>query len=283
MLDGSSGEQLARCGLYTNCIQGISRKSRLQSPEKIIAVLKNAEKVYSSLDNVAKGDLPFDDDFLRSQHAQLLEGEFDNYTCEFAASLIPMGKYRQVPCIVQHHRSSSETHFCLAEMLQQELLWFFEQAGQVLNDPLADPFQACAWLQHSYLRIHPFGDGNGRLGRMISSLPLIKAGLPPVHVAVERKFEYFDALMAADGENDIDVLATFLQSEIFHALDLLLKYVAPPTRSVLTPRGRGRGRGRRDRIGQSGGLEHSLKAGKSPLPNKEKEHDQAGHGDEDPL
>ena len=250
LLDGTSGEQLSRCGLYANCIQGISRKSRLQNPNQIISILKNAQKVYTNLEGAAQGKIQFGQAFLKQQHAQLLEGnnisvEFDDYSETLVCSLVPMGKFRRVPCVAQHHRDNAETQFCLPGHMECELKWFFEQADTVLNDSSADPYRACAWLQHAFLKIHPFGDGNGRVGRMISSIPLLKAGLPPVFVSVENKFEYFDALIAADDNQDIDMLASFLQRETFHALDKLLRYIPSPTRSVTPRRRRGCSR-RRD-------------------------------------
>lgn len=57
-----------------------------------------------------------------------------------------------------------------------------------------DPFRVCAWLQYAYLMIHPFGDGNGRVARIISSIPLLRVGLPPVIVSVESAEAYFEAL-----------------------------------------------------------------------------------------
>jgi Fic family protein len=55
-----------------------------------------------------------------------------------------------------------------------------------------------AWLQWAFLCIHPFGDGNGRVSRIISSLPLIKLYLPPVVVLKAKKQQYFECLDAAD-------------------------------------------------------------------------------------
>lgn len=55
-----------------------------------------------------------------------------------------------------------------------------------------------AWLQWAFLCIHPFGDGNGRVARIISSVPLVKEGLPPIVVVKSKKDEYFRCLDIAD-------------------------------------------------------------------------------------
>ncbi|MEX3727434.1 Fic family protein [Bilophila wadsworthia] len=40
-------------------------------------------------------------------------------------------------------------------------------------------------LHIPFVHIHPFADGNGRLARLISNLPLLRAGLPPIIIPKE--------------------------------------------------------------------------------------------------
>ena len=51
-------------------------------------------------------------------------------------------------------------------------------------------------LHISFVRIHPFFDGNGRLSRLVSNLPVLKAGLPPIIIPREKRKEYIDLLSA---------------------------------------------------------------------------------------
>jgi Fic family protein len=50
-------------------------------------------------------------------------------------------------------------------------------------------------------RIHPFFDGNGRMARLVANLPVIRAGLPPIVVARERRREYIGLLSAYDSSH----------------------------------------------------------------------------------
>ena len=43
-------------------------------------------------------------------------------------------------------------------------------------------------------KIHPFLDGNGRVGRLVLNFMLIKEGFLPISIPVKRRYEYFDLL-----------------------------------------------------------------------------------------
>ena len=49
-------------------------------------------------------------------------------------------------------------------------------------------------LHIPFVHIHPFADGNGRLARLISNLPLLRAGLPPIIIPKEWRQEYISLL-----------------------------------------------------------------------------------------
>ncbi|MCU0856983.1 MAG: Fic family protein [Pontiellaceae bacterium] len=51
-----------------------------------------------------------------------------------------------------------------------------------------------AWTHMSFVRIHPFFDGNGRIARLIANLPLLKCGYPPLLISPARRAEYIDLL-----------------------------------------------------------------------------------------
>lgn len=49
-------------------------------------------------------------------------------------------------------------------------------------------------LHVSFVRIHPFFDGNGRLARLIANIPVIRSGLPPIIIPREGRKQYIDTL-----------------------------------------------------------------------------------------
>lgn len=61
-----------------------------------------------------------------------------------------------------------------------------------------------AWTHLSFVRIHPFFDGNGRIARLIANLPLLKCGHPPLLIGQSRRSEYIDLLW--EYENAVGVI-----------------------------------------------------------------------------
>ena len=54
--------------------------------------------------------------------------------------------------------------------------------------------KAYARLHVAFVGVHPFFDGNGRIARLVSNLPCLKAGYPPIIIAKEKRYEYITAL-----------------------------------------------------------------------------------------
>lgn len=55
---------------------------------------------------------------------------------------------------------------------------------------------AYASLHLAFVTIHPFFDGNGRMARLVSNLPVLKAGFPPVIVPKEDRKRYLETVSA---------------------------------------------------------------------------------------
>ena len=71
--------------------------------------------------------------------------------------------------------------------------------------------EAIAEFHLRFEGIHPFIDGNGRTGRLILNLELIKAGLLPVNIKFADQRNYYDCFDAYyDGERIADVLTEML-------------------------------------------------------------------------
>ena len=50
------------------------------------------------------------------------------------------------------------------------------------------------WAHMTFVRIHPFFDGNGRIARLIANLPVLRGGVPPIVIPSGRRSDYIDLL-----------------------------------------------------------------------------------------
>jgi Fic family protein len=64
----------------------------------------------------------------------------------------------------------------------------------------------------AFVSVHPYMDGNGRMGRFLMNVMLASGGYPWTIIRVERRSEYMAALDAASGREDIAPFARFIAS-----------------------------------------------------------------------
>lgn len=219
--EGQTWPKLIRRGFYVNSIDGISQISKKKKKETVIQILKNTQESLQYISECLNDSNNFTTDFIKKIHATLLKNDnIDEEQDEGITvyRLICTGKFRKVACIVTHQDETEVTQYCHHSDIDSEMASYCEKARDMLENETINPFMKAAWLQWAFLRIHPFEDGNGRVSRIISSIPLTKLHLPPIVVTSEHKPEYFQALHRADREYDLKPLSLFLCSSLVRAM-----------------------------------------------------------------
>jgi len=86
----------------------------------------------------------------------------------------------------------------------------FSAAVVISDPPLLPPpppksLVLASLFHHKFEKIHPFMDGNGRIGRMLLNLILLENNYPPLIVHKKFREEYLDSMKDADKENILSI------------------------------------------------------------------------------
>lgn len=101
--------------------------------------------------------------------------------------------------------------------------------GEALSAPLPE---ALALLHGAFERVHPFLDGNGRAGRLVLNLILVRLGYPPVIIFKQRRPAYLSALSRSDAGDQGPLGELIARAMLDNLNRFIVPNVAGPARLV---------------------------------------------------
>lgn len=129
------------------------------------------------------------------------------------------GEYKDTP---NHVRTATgEMHYYASPEETPALMTALFDWLSASRDAMPAPVRS-ALFHHAFVSIHPFGDGNGRMTRLLSNLLLMQAGYPPVVVRQQDRTAYYGALRQADA-GEMTPLIGFLGEGLIRSLDIQLQ------------------------------------------------------------
>lgn len=130
------------------------------------------------------------------------------FTPSVRANLFPperLAGFRNLPVYITNSRHVPPAHSAVVDCMQT----LFELIREEEN-----AFVKAVLGHFVFVFIHPYMDGNGRMGRFIMNLMLISGGYNWTIIRVERRTEYMLALEEASTKGNIEPFTLFILSEI---------------------------------------------------------------------
>jgi Fic family protein len=121
------------------------------------------------------------------------------------------GKLRNVDVIIRDsagnvvHRGAS--YRVVPKLLKQLAKWYMTHKNKY------PPLLLAALTHNEFENIHPFQDGNGRVGRLLLNYVLLKHNYPPINITLKDRKKYYQVLQDYEKTRDIKSTLKFLISQ----------------------------------------------------------------------
>lgn len=118
------------------------------------------------------------------------------------------GQLRNVEVVVRNSRGGilhqgvpfSQLHSALNDMIS----WYKENKNKF------KPLVLASIIHNQFEYIHPFQDGNGRVGRLLLNFALLKNKYPPINISLEDRAEYYLTLQEYQKKQNLKPTVEFL-------------------------------------------------------------------------
>lgn len=188
-------------------IKGKSLKDHLEVKNQARAI----EYLYDVIDN--KKDIPLNEILIRNLHSLVVQN-IDG---------VEAGSYRNYDVRISGSKHTPPPAFDVPHQMRDLIVWYQNNKKKIDVITLATEFK------HRFVHIHPFGDGNGRVSRLIMNIILMKEGYPIVVILKNDRTKYYKALQNSD-KGKIESLVFFVAQATERSLDLYIKAIESSTK-----------------------------------------------------
>ncbi|MDP3026670.1 MAG: Fic family protein [Nanoarchaeota archaeon] len=115
-----------------------------------------------------------------------------------------LGRYRTVQVFVG--RSIPPKPQDVPKKMASLLRWYYT------NKKKLHPLVLASYFHTEFEKIHPFVDGNGRVGRLLMNFILYKNKYPMINIPKKRRFKYYEVLQEAQYKRNLKSFVKFLIS-----------------------------------------------------------------------
>lgn len=164
----------------------------------------NYKELKKYLDTLSK--ITINADFIKKIHSFILKNIDDEAA----------GNFRGIDVGIRGSNLSPTPHILIEDEIEALVDWYNKEKD------ILHPIELIVEFHHNFERIHPFIDGNGRVGRELMRLQLHEYQFPTIPISIKNREQYLKALELSDN-GKLDLLIDFILKLAFNELRSLVE------------------------------------------------------------
>ena len=162
------------------------------------------KEAFEFVSELVKQNEPLSERIIKQIHFLVLVGNKDD-----------RGVYRRVPVRIMGAKHEPVQPYMIEPKMEELLKKLMEGKEHIITK--------LARFHIEFEGIHPFIDGNGRTGRLLVNLELMKAGYPPIDIKFTDRMEYYKAFDEYHEKNNLSAMEKLFAGYVNSRLDMYLK------------------------------------------------------------
>ena len=162
------------------------------------------KEAFEFVSELVKQNEPLSERIIKQIHFLVLVGNKDD-----------RGVYRKVPVRIMGAKHEPVQPYMIEPKMEELLKSFMEGEEHIITK--------LARFHIEFEGIHPFIDGNGRTGRLLVNMELMKAGYPPIDIKFTDRMEYYKAFDEYHENHNLSAMESLFANYVNSRLDMYLK------------------------------------------------------------
>ena len=161
------------------------------------------KEAFEFVSELVKNNVPISESVIKQIHYLVLADKKED-----------RGVYRRVPVRIMGAQHTPVQPYLIAPKMEELLRNFVESTEHIVTK--------LARFHIEFEGIHPFIDGNGRTGRLLVNLELMKAGYPPIDIKFTDRIAYYNAFDEYHVKHNLSAMENLFAGYINTRLDMYL-------------------------------------------------------------